>query len=573
VPIAARPLRAVAPPRTRPGPALGLACLLASALGPSLRPAAAAASAGGEVPPLRCTPEAVPSAAELEAEGARIGEVVICNVEVFDLDNPEENRWLYRAADALHRGTREEVVERELTFQSGERFHAAALAESERILRAERTFHAAAVVPLRYHDGVVDIGVTTRDNWSLKPSIGFKRSGGANKLHFEVQETNLLGLGKELTVLQQNDVDRTSLLLDYTDPQILGTHLRGEIAYADNSDGETRLFSLERPFFALDTRWSAGMRWFDGSAAVSRYELGEVRDRFLRSDEQAEGWFGWSPGRSGDSISRFRVGVRLDDSAFGADPDYPSAPLPGDRRLIYPWVAWEWLEDRYVVEHDVDRIERPEDLNLGWSTSARLGWSARSWGADRDALLVEASAARGWRPSPRQLLFPTFALQGRLEPGGAQSYLASAGLRWHLRDFGRQALVAALSFDLAHDLDADQQLLLGGDSGLRGYPLRYQEGDRRVLLELEQRWYGEREHFKLVRFGAAAFFDVGRAWFAGQSAGAADRGWLSDVGVGLRLAPSRTSHANVIRLDLAVPLERDPGIASVQYLVTTATTF
>jgi len=532
-----------------------------------------APAAGAERPASRCAPEAVPPADELEAEGARIGEIVVCNEEIFDLENPEENRWLYRAADTLHRGTRREVVERELLFRSGEPFRAELLSESERMLRAERTFHAAAVVPLRYHDGVVDIGVTTRDNWSLKPSIGFKRSGGANKLHFEIQETNLLGLGKELTVLQQSDVDRSSLLFDYTDPQILGTRLRGEIAYADNSDGETRLFSLERPFFALDTRWSAGVRWFDGSAAVSRYELGEVRDRFLRSDEQVEGWFGWSRGRDGDSISRLRVGVRLDDSAFGADPDYPSAPLPANRRLVYPWVSWEWLEDRFVVEHDVDRIERPEDLNLGWSTRARLGWSARGWGADRDALLVEASAARVWRPSPRQLLFPSFTLQGRLESGGAQPFLASLGLRWHVRDFGRQAFVAAASLDVAHQLDADQQVLLGGDSGLRGYPLRYQEGDRRVLLELEQRWYGEREHFKLVRFGAAAFFDVGRAWFAGLPAGPADRGWLSDVGVGLRLAPSRTSHANVIRLDLAVPLQRDPAIASVQYLVTTATSF
>ena len=202
---------------------------------------------------------------------------MVCNEEIFDLADPEESGWFYRAADTLHRPTRRQVVERELLFRSGEPFRAAQLAESERLLRAERTFHAAAIVPLRYHDGVVDIGVTTRDNWSLKPSIGFKRSGGTNKLHFEIQETNLLGLGKELTVLRQEDVDRSSLLLHDSDPQILGTRLRGEIAYADNSDGATKLFGLERPFYSLDTRWGAGLRYFDGSAAVSRYELGEAQ--------------------------------------------------------------------------------------------------------------------------------------------------------------------------------------------------------------------------------------------------------------------------------------------------------
>jgi hypothetical protein len=572
VDVAARPSCGNLPLRSILRPARPAACILIAAWA-AAGPAAAAGSGGDELPAARCAPETVPAPAELEAAGARIGEIVVCNEEIFDLANPAENGWLYRAADTLHRSTRRQVVEHELLFHSGEPFHAAQLAETERMLRAEPTFHAAAVVPLRYHDGVVDVGVTTRDNWSLKPSIGFKRSGGANKLHFEIQETNLLGLGKQLTVLEQSDVDRTSLLLDYTDPQILGTRLRGEVAYADNSDGETKLFSLERPFFSLDARWTAGVRYFDGSAAVSRYELGEVRDRFRRRDEQVEGWFGWSRNRTDTSVGRLRIGVRFDDSAFGADPDYPLAPIPADRRLVYPWVSWQWLEDRYVVEHDVDRIDRPEDLNLGWNTSARVGWSARSWGADRDALLFEASAARGWRASPRQLLFPSLTLQGRFDRGGSAPFVASLGLRYHVRDFGRQAFYAAAAFDFAHALESDQQLLLGGDTGLRGYPLRYQEGDRRFLLNLEQRWYGQREFFKVVRFGAAAFADLGRAWFAGQPAGPADRGWLSDAGIGLRVAPSRTSHANVIRLDLAFPLQRDPGIASVQYLVTTSTSF
>ena len=554
-------------------PALPLVWILAAGGPLTAAPVSAAETGGDELPAARCAPEEVPASAALEAAGARVGEVVVCTEEIFDLANPQESGWLYRAADTLHRSTRRQVVERELLFHPGEPFRAALLSESERLLRAQRTFRAAEVVPIRYHDGVVDVGVTTRENWSLKPSIGFKRSGGANRLHFEVQETNLLGLGKELTVLREDNVDRTSLLLHYSDPQILGTRLRGELAYSDNSDGESKLFALERPFYSLDSRWTTGVRFMDGSSAVSRYTLGEVRDRFRRRDEQIEGWFGWSRGLAAGSVGRLRVGVTFDDSAFAADPAYPQAPIPADRRLVYPWVSWSWLEDRFVVARDVDRIDRPEDLNLGWNTSARLGWSAQSWGSDRDALVFEASAARGWRPSPRQLLFPSFTLQGRLDRDRPDPLIASLGLRYHVRDFGRQAFFAAAAFDFAHALETDQQLLLGGDTGLRGYPLRYQEGDRRVLFNFEQRWYGEREFLKVVRFGAAAFVDVGKAWFAGRPPGPTDRGWLSDVGIGLRVAPSRTSHANVIRLDLAFPLRRDPGIDRVQYLVTTSTSF
>ncbi len=378
--VAARRPCGRSPLRSLSRTALPLVWILVAAAPGTAGPAAAAASSGDELPAARCAPEAVPAPGELEAAGARIGEIVVCTEEIFDLANPDEDGWLFRAADTLHRATRRQVVERELLFRSGEPFREALLAESERLLRGARTFRAAEVVPIRYHDGVVDVGVTTRENWSLKPSIGFKRSGGTNRLHFEIQETNLLGLGKELTILREENVDRTATLLHYSDPQILGTRLRGEVAFSNNSDGRSRLFALERPFFALDTRWTAGLRFSDGSLDVSRYELGTVRDVFHRSDQEIEGWFGWSRGLTGNDVARLRVGVSLEDSAFGADPDDPAAPLPEDRRLVYPWISFQWLENRFVVERDVDRIDRPEDLNLGWNTHARLGLSSRASG-------------------------------------------------------------------------------------------------------------------------------------------------------------------------------------------------
>lgn len=526
-----------------------------------------------EPPAARCAPGEVPTAAELEAAGARVGAVVVCAEEIFDLSNPEENGWIYRAADALHRRTRRPVVERQLLFRSGDLFRADLLTESERLLRAQRTFYAAHVAPIAYHDGVVDVGVTTRDNWSLKPSISFKRSGGTNTLNYKIQETNLLGLGKDLTVEREASVDRTSLLLQYADPQLFGTRFRTEIDYSDNSDGRFRSFFLERPFFALDTRWALGVRVSDGALDVSRYALGRVRDRFHRRDELVEAWFGRSAGRVGGTATRLRAGFTFDESEFETAEGYPRAPVPSNRRLVYPWVSWQRIEDRYVVERDLDRIDRPEDLNLGWNLFARAGLASARWGADRTALLFRGAATRGAKLSDADLLLSRCGFEGRLDSGRPDPWIASVGLRYWRRNWSRQAFYADFGLDVAHALEADHQLLLGGDIGLRGYPLRYQEGDRRLLLTLEQRWYGDREYLRVVRFGAAAFADLGRAWFAGRAAGPDDRGWLADVGVGLRVAPSRTSHANVIRLEIAAPLRRDGTIDAVQYLVTTSESF
>src|SRR5690348_2453034 len=48
----------------------------------------------------------VPSDAELERSGAVVGQVEIENKNIFDLENPQDNNWLFRLADRLHPVTR-----------------------------------------------------------------------------------------------------------------------------------------------------------------------------------------------------------------------------------------------------------------------------------------------------------------------------------------------------------------------------------------------------------------------------------------------------------------------------------
>jgi hypothetical protein len=517
-------------------------------------------------------PEALPAPEQLEAEGARIGSISIHVGDVFDLDKPGERKTVFRWANTLHRDTRARIVARQLLFAEGELYSASAIAESERALRALRFLAEVSVRPVAYHDGLVDIEVRTRDNWSLKPGLNFGRSGGVNKYKIEIEESNFLGWGKNLQLEHTSDVDRTSTLFSYEDPNLFGSRLRGRIVYADSSDGTTEELRLEQPFFALTTRRAGGFDLRDDRRTTDLYELGHVRESFEQKSRLGEVWFGLSRGLMHGETHRLILGVTYDEVQFAQLAEEPPTALPPDRTLVYPWVGWSWLQDRFVIEHDFDRVGRAEDLEMGWQGSARLGVAAESFGSDRDAVVYESTLSRGFTPGDRQLLLASATLGGRLEPGGTGPTLFSLGLRYLFRDFPSQALYVAASADLARHLDAESQLLLGGDTGLRGYPLRYQEGDRRALLTIEQRWYGEREFFHLFRLGAALFGDVGRAWFEGgtQPGGL---GWLRDIGAGLRIAPTRTSHANTIRFDIAFPLDGDPSIEKVQYLVSTSERF
>lgn len=126
--------------------------------------------------------------------------------------------------------------------------------------------------------------------------------------------------------------------------------------------------------------------------------------------------------------------------------------------------------------------------------------------------------------------------------------------------------------DIGHALDGDNDLSLGGDNGLRGYPLRYQSGSARGLLTVEERFFTKWYPFHLFNVGAAVFADVGRT-FGTNAIDSPQLGMLSDVGFGLRLSNSRSALANVLHIDVAFPLGGDSSLKNVQFLIETKRSF
>ena len=101
---------------------------------------------------------------------------------------------------------------------------------------------------------------------------------------------------------------------------------------------------------------------------------------------------------------------------------------------------------------------------------------------------------------------------GRLENGAVAGGLLQAAARYYYRQSPRRLLFMNLSAAAGANLDPDQQILLGGDSGLRGYPLRYQAGEGRWLFTAEQRLFSNWYPFQLFNVGGAVFYDMGATW-------------------------------------------------------------
>lgn len=527
-----------------------------------------------DAPALRAQTTPVPPDAQLEAAGAVIGEVEIRAGDVFDPDDPQEDRRLFRFANRLHRTTREAVIAGQLLFQPGDRYSRRVLDESERLLRANRYLRDAEIRPVRYRDNRVDLVVLTQDVWTVNGGLSFGRKGGVSSTGFELQDINLLGTGQSLTLRRTDGVDRSESLFRYDDHSVLGSRFQLGLRYSLNSDGGERGIDLGRPFYSLDSRWSAGLSAADDDRVDSLYSLGHVVAKLRHHQESFELRGGLSRGLVEGEARRLTAGFTFRRDQFEPAAGFESlSPLPADRVLSYPWIAFDAVEDEFVEARDLDQIHRTEDFHLGRELHARLGWSSPLFGADSNAAVFDATASRGFRPSERQTLLLSSDLSGRWGAGGAEDLRLGGSARYYRRNFGDQLFFVTLSGDVARNLDPEHQILLGGDSGLRGYPLRYQTGDARLLLTLEQRWFTNLYPLHLFRIGGAVFFDAGRTWGSGPLGGTAQLGLLRDVGIGLRLASSRSGLGSVIHLDLAFPLDGDGSIRRAQWLVSTKTGF
>ncbi len=510
----------------------------------------------------------------VDVGASSIGSITINNGSIFDLEDPAEDKVLYRFANRAHVTTRPDVIEAQLLFESGDEFSPQVLAESERLLRANRYLQDVSITPVLLDDGVVDIEVTTTDVWTLIPKLDIARSGGENKSAFGIKEMNLLGTGIAVEIQHRSDVDRDSTSLRLINKNIGHSRYAVSTRLASNSDGHNAFLQLGKPFYSLNSRDAKGLRLINNDQVESFYDRGERLSDFRHEARQLDVFLGWSKGLHNGWTKRLSAGLAYDDHEFSAttNTDYPSLLVPENRSLVYPFVSVEWLQDKYEKASNYEQINIIEDRFLGTRISGRLGLASADAGSDRDAWILRAAVQKGFGSTSKNSLLLAAGLDTRLEAGSFENLSLGLSAKFYRRQSEHRLLYVSLAGTYGHRLDLDQHLLLGGDSGLRGYPLRYQAGDKKALITVEQRFFTEWYPFRLFHVGGAVFFDAGRAW--GETPlQSSQNDWLRDVGFGLRLGQTRSGLGRMTHIDVAFPLDGDQDIADVQFLISTRKSF
>jgi len=483
------------------------------------------------------------------APGTTIVAIRIVEHDVFDVDQPGTSTWPYRWANALHVMTRERFIRSLLLFRVGDAVDPARLAETERTLR-DTGFLSPVDITARPVPGGAEIVVETHDQWTTEVGFSYGRFGGQQHAGFSLAEQNLLGWGKTVILDLDSNPERTKRTVIYKDPLLLGSRWQLQAAHVNATDGSGDSFGVQYPFFALATPRAAALAWSRGNQHEWLWASG---DKVVEGDIRTSSFQLWGgirlPG-GGETTDRLRLGIFADRASYANWRVLAggAAPTPDSRDLRGILIGFEQQVDRWKVVRGFRAWQRQEDVALGPNWTAQVGVSLPAFGGDRGRIALAGDVNAAWLRGG-QLSWADLSLAGRAEGGGLANTVTHVEVGTaRPGDVGWRARLAA---DVGRDLDLDQQLALGADTGLRGWDPMTFDGTSRAVANLEwrHRLTGEVLHLGII--GLTVFGDAGQTW--APRVGPSTDGIRKDAGAGLLIESTRAAILRVVRLEVAFP--------------------
>jgi hypothetical protein len=499
-------------------------------------------------------------------EGKKIRHISFNNMPVFDENDPDENNRLYLSLNKLHINTRPNVVRAQLLFEEGETLNIKQIQESERILRRRPYLTDAYIVPERICANQVDLMVVTKDSWALEPQISVSRESEGTESSFAISDGNILGTGNSLTIGYEENTKRNLISYDFSNPHVFNSQISTRLYYADTSDGRNTIVDISHPFYSLETPWAAGFHTEDVSQNEAIRHMDKEINEFRHQGMNNEVYFGLATDINSSFTQRWLVGITNEEDNFFTTEETLQS-IPSNRKAVYPWVEYQFLENRYGVFKNLNQIQRPEDVALGHNLKFRVGYAGTQLDNPDDVLRYIGEYTYIIDFDNQHIVESSVKVDGRhhskLE--GIDSTVWGLALGYHYFQDDKRRWYLGFRYDIGWDLLQYEELTVGDVSGLRGYPTDYQRGNERYVFTVERRYFSDLHIFNLARVGAVVFADVGKAWGIDQYGHSP---LLSNVGVGLRLSSSKVRIGNVVHIDFAVPTSARDAEGVGRYQVT-----
>jgi len=491
---------------------------------------------------------------------------------IFD-ESDDDIIFLHRWANAIHIDTKVITLENEANFFINKCTKTFAdMAELERHLRSRKFLRDAEVSA---DENVENITITTWDNWSLMPTVSFGRKGGVNTYSFGIKERNLLGLGIDTEIESYRNAQRSGYKVDATIPLFQKQNASVKLGFADNDDGQRRSLFLNKIFAGFHTKTAYHLGFNDEFRNDTLFQNGQDQSIFGHDIDFKEASYAWLNFNDDSRLLRYRLGITQDKDTFSQvstedSSDSSNPPLtnvqPEDRDLLYPWLAFEYIEKDFRKLTNIHLITQIEDFNHGWYLSSRLGIG--NGNKENSAWTIwKMRVKKGFNLHNNALLLFDLALANDTYQQRDSRLLVKVSGEYFYQLNKSWGFYLSNANVVSKNQYLDKPVTMGGNTGLRGFPLQYQHGKNSVKVTSEIRYYPQINLFKLFDLAGVAFVDAGRT-YGKSTIRNIEEGWLGSAGVGLRLhSPHSGGNNPIIHIDFAFPQSNNPDINSFEIRV------
>ncbi|MFN0117955.1 MAG: hypothetical protein ACKVQC_06665 [Elusimicrobiota bacterium] len=495
------------------------------------------------------------SPAFTQVQSQKIRHILINRKNLFD-GTPFQKDFPFSLANRLHIVTKESFIRREILFQEGNFIDLEKLEESERILRRRPIFRSVVIQAQVIDEESVDILIETQDVWTTSIQLTYGAAGGENYYRFGILENNFLGQGMVVGAYVRQDADRFGNGYFFRDRQFLKTRWELASTYAGDNKGNELVVDLSRPYFSRYTPSSQGVQWRKANNEIEFYRDRNIISKFDQKEAYGRAFYSHKIVESSDKIIRWFGAYEFDESRFSNMEPFSSIQLPQRRTHSVILSGFEFSRQRFIKEQGLFTFDRVEDINLGWQATIEGGPSLKSLGATHNSIHYRTKFTKNFSFFPKQYWMNHYEYDSRYESGKTIAGTSRLVSFYFFKDWWKShTAFSRLEYKTLINPDPEDQLLLGGENGLRGYSIRQFDGNKKVLLTLEDRQILLYDWLSLMHWGWAVFADMGVIAREGEKLSM--NKVKSNVGLGLRFAPSRSVDPGFIRIDVAYALQNN----------------
>lgn len=482
-------------------------------------------------------------------------------IQRHDVFSGDVARTFYgRIANTLHITTRDAAIRREILLRPGQPYDSALVAEGARNLRRLGVFRQVRVDTVTRDSGLV-LRYTTDDGWSTKADFRFGSTGSEVTWTLGAYEDNLLGTAGQLAFEHKKTPDRSTNTFLFQRSRLIANKVFVRTEYVAKSDGWVAVANAGVPWLSIQSRGRAFLTAYARDERILRFRGGgtEAYDSLRRVQTVVRGDVGWAP--IADPHHYLRLGlagqVRRDNFTPWAGPDTIGRTIFGDVQM---WT--ELSKVRFTVLQGFRTFVQQEDIDLSYTARFGVTVAPAAWGYDRLGIGPIVSLHAGEPVGREAFITADLRHHSLYTEEGLDSALTQVGSTFGLVAGGRHVLVAHAEAGWKEGLSPGDEFDLGLGIGPRAFRGHAFTGDRSFFLTTEYRYTINPDLWGLMGLGLATFVDHGGAWFQGDP-----RRTGTDLGVGIRIGPSRATSLSVLRMDLARRFATDQQKAGWVFVV------